>query len=272
MNYFILVNKEQRGPFTIVDLKEMGITSETLVWHDGMPQWTPAWQIEELRPVLSDNARATDIPTPAAQQPQQQQPPQSQQQPQQDGDAERSYSRPTRDKSSKTNRGCLIAFFASLVAFVVIVFAMIATCPNAEDHEQAVQGLVTKVVNNTVEKQMGEDPFAAFGQVLATSIVKAAVSQMLTVDDYAVCSIGVLHFDGNAKAVSLGILGHVYTFDEKEIERSMENASGLKLINEEQTNGEEEENPVSPHGASSNYNDTEDHSSSEENDSEWGGL
>lgn len=53
MEYFISVNNDKRGPYSVEELKARGITSETLVMADGSSQWMPAWQVEELRPIIT---------------------------------------------------------------------------------------------------------------------------------------------------------------------------------------------------------------------------
>lgn len=52
MNYFIVKDGIQSGPFSIEELYEQGITASTPVWHAGMPDWTVAQKVEELQPVL----------------------------------------------------------------------------------------------------------------------------------------------------------------------------------------------------------------------------
>ena len=49
MNYYIFVNNEQQGPYTLEELRARHIASDTLVWREGMAQWTAAWQVDELR-------------------------------------------------------------------------------------------------------------------------------------------------------------------------------------------------------------------------------
>lgn len=49
MEYFIVENGKQAGPFSIAQLAEKHIKPETLVWKEGMADWTPAWKIAELK-------------------------------------------------------------------------------------------------------------------------------------------------------------------------------------------------------------------------------
>lgn len=55
MDFFIIENGQQAGPFTIAQLAEKKITSGTLVWREGMPDWQPAWKVAELRYILEEN-------------------------------------------------------------------------------------------------------------------------------------------------------------------------------------------------------------------------
>ena len=54
MKFFVILNNQQEGPYTIAQLAEMGISSETLVWKEGMKDWQPAWTIPELRYILNE--------------------------------------------------------------------------------------------------------------------------------------------------------------------------------------------------------------------------
>jgi hypothetical protein len=50
--YFIVENNQQKGPFSIEELKEIEITDSTLVWKVGLESWTEAKNIEELNLIL----------------------------------------------------------------------------------------------------------------------------------------------------------------------------------------------------------------------------
>ena len=47
------VGAQQEGPFDIEDLKSKNITRETPVWYEGMPDWTTAGNLEELKSILA---------------------------------------------------------------------------------------------------------------------------------------------------------------------------------------------------------------------------
>lgn len=58
--FYIAVNGQQTGPFTIEDLKAKNIQRDTLVWTEGLDNWTKAEHI----PLLKDVLRATPPPLP----------------------------------------------------------------------------------------------------------------------------------------------------------------------------------------------------------------
>lgn len=53
MEYYISVGNGKRGPYSVEELKARGITSETLVMAEDSATWVPAWQVEELRGIIS---------------------------------------------------------------------------------------------------------------------------------------------------------------------------------------------------------------------------
>ena len=50
--YYYLEGNEQRGPVGIDQLKSVGLTPDTMVWTEGMDDWKPAKEVEELTNLL----------------------------------------------------------------------------------------------------------------------------------------------------------------------------------------------------------------------------
>lgn len=53
MKYHIADDDQQRGPYTLDELWRVEFGPDTLVWHDGMPDWQRADSIADLRVVLA---------------------------------------------------------------------------------------------------------------------------------------------------------------------------------------------------------------------------
>lgn len=56
MEYFININNEKRGPYTLKELAERSIEATTLVMASNSNEWIPAWRVEELRSILMENS------------------------------------------------------------------------------------------------------------------------------------------------------------------------------------------------------------------------
>jgi len=47
--YFILKDKDQKGPFSLDELKKLQITSDYLIWSDNFDYWKSVLDVEELK-------------------------------------------------------------------------------------------------------------------------------------------------------------------------------------------------------------------------------
>ncbi|MEO8150091.1 MAG: DUF4339 domain-containing protein [Bacteroidia bacterium] len=63
--YFFLKGKSQNGPFTIEQLAEKELTSETLIWTEGMESWQKLKDIPELLQSLKPKQVPPPIPRPS---------------------------------------------------------------------------------------------------------------------------------------------------------------------------------------------------------------
>ena len=52
------------GPFNILELKQFGITKETLVWFEGINGWKPAGELNEMKAIIKETTPAFNETTP----------------------------------------------------------------------------------------------------------------------------------------------------------------------------------------------------------------
>lgn len=50
--YFYSDGKEKYGPLSLDELKQENIAIDTLIWFEGLNDWTPASDIKEMKPIL----------------------------------------------------------------------------------------------------------------------------------------------------------------------------------------------------------------------------
>ena len=56
--YFYSKGQDQQGPYSLEKLKECKITKETLIWFEGLENWTPAHEINELKSFINIESQA----------------------------------------------------------------------------------------------------------------------------------------------------------------------------------------------------------------------
>lgn len=62
MYYYVDSNRQRKGPFKKEDLIRE-ISPNTLVWTDGMPEWTPANQVDDLKDYFTTNVDLSPVET-----------------------------------------------------------------------------------------------------------------------------------------------------------------------------------------------------------------
>jgi len=50
--YFYSDGKEKHGPLSLDELKQEGISKQTLIWFEGLDDWTQAGELNEMKPIL----------------------------------------------------------------------------------------------------------------------------------------------------------------------------------------------------------------------------
>ena len=200
MRYFIYLNKQQQGPYDKAELVNHGLASDTLVWAEGMADWTPAWQVEDLKDVLNGHAANTNAsqtpPVPPSQ-------PQSQ------------YDNYYHEQSQRRRGGCGVT---CLVVAVLAVILLSLTCPKYEDHRLAVKDEINAMVSNAPDET---GLLGSLGKMLVSGVADLALGQMLEVDNYVLFSVGKINYGGSSRTVSFGILNHVFTFDISDLEKAL---------------------------------------------------
>ncbi len=229
MEFHLIVNGKQEGPFTVEELSQRGITPESEVWAEGMADWAQAGDVPELTAVLQraefeaaqQAARAAEA-RPTMGQPYEPSTPPSYVPPQVPPRV------PVQDEPPKKS-GCTPWLVAALI-LAILFGTMVFTCPKRADHEAAIQEVTKAWVGDKVDENLGA--ITGVGGVFGDLINKAlkqltgigtdkVISKYLDVKNYVVCSVGRMAIgDNEEKMVSLGVFGHVFTFGKEDIEKA----------------------------------------------------
>ena len=232
MEFHLIRNGKQEGPFTVEELAQKGLTPESEVWAPGMADWQQAGDVPELTAVLqraefeaSQQAARAAENQPTMGQPYEPATPPSYNSPQ----VPPRY--PIQEEKKKS--GCTPWLIAALI-LAILFGTMVFTCPGRADHEAAIQEVTKAWVGDKVDENLGS--ITGVGGVFGDLINKAlkeltgfgtdkVISKYLDVQNYLVCSVGRMSIgEGEQKMVSLGLFGHVFTFGKEDIEKAWSKA------------------------------------------------
>lgn len=297
MEFFIIDrNGQQAGPFSFDQLVQKGISPETLVWKQGMADWTPAWKVEDLRAVLeaieanqsNQNAQKQegvlqDFQQQGANQQQSFQQGANQQQAQQKAYQkahQQDYQKAQQEayqqgfqqgaamnsnfqqQPKKKTSHFAMKMVIGLIIFILAIFAI--TNPSADAHKEKVRTEASKAVEKAVgstDNNFFSQALRSVAKMMAGSMMDEAMNQLFEYHNYIVCSTGSVEFNGKPHTVSFGILGNVYTMNADDMVKALESADNLHI--------EESESNVSSDtpnmdGSDSEANVNEDQAASDE--------
>ena len=266
MEYFIIDNNgQQAGPFSQDQLVQKAISPETLVWKQGMTDWTPAWKVEELRTVLeaveankpnSTNQQENQEPQQqTSEQAQQQAYQQAQQQAYQQGFQQGATMNANFQQQPKKRKSHMaIKLIIGLIVFIIAVFAV--SNPGADAHKEKVRTEVGKAIEkatSTSDNNFFTQALRSVAKMMAGSVMDEAMNQLFEYHNYIVCSKGTVEFNGKQHTVSFGILGTVYTMNADDMVKALEGADNLQL---EEMNSSSSDDTSSIDEATSSSDDT----------------
>ena len=248
MEFFIIDhNGQQAGPFSFDQLVQKGISPETLVWKQGMADWTPAWKVEELRAVLeaveanqsNQNAQKQEGVQQDFQQGanQQQDYQKAQQEAYQQGFQQGAAMNSNfQQQPKKKTSHFAMKMVIGLIIFILAIFAI--TNPSADAHKEKVRTEASKAVEKAVgstDNNFFSQALRSVAKMMAGSMMDEAMNQLFEYHNYIVCSTGSVEFNGKQHTVSFGILGNVYTMNADDMVKALEEAN----VNEDQADSDE---------------------------------
>lgn len=229
MEFFIIDrNGQQAGPFSFDQLVQKGISPETLVWKQGMADWTPAWKVEDLKAVLEAIRANQQQDYQKAQQ-------EAYQQGFQQGAAMHSNFQQQPKKNKKKSHFAM-KMVIGLIIFILAIFAV--TNPSADAHKEKVRTEASKAVEKAVgstDNNFFSQALRSVAKMMAGSMMDEAMNQLFEYHNYIVCSTGSVEFNGKPHTVSFGILGNVYTMNADDMVKALEEAN----VNEDQADNDE---------------------------------
>ena len=268
MEYFIIDNNgQQAGPFSQDQLVQKAISPETLVWKQGMADWTPAWKVEELRTVLEaiEANKPNSTNQQESQEPQQQSSEQTQQQAYQKAQQEAyqqgfqqgaAMNANFQQQPKQRKSHMAMKLIIGLIVFIIAIFAV--SNPGADAHKEKVRTEVGKAIEkatSTSDNNFFSQALRSVAKMMARGVMDVAMNQLFEYHNYIVCSKGTVELNGKQHTVSFGILGTVYTMNADDMVKALEGADNLEV---EEMDSSSSDDTSSIDEATSSSDDTSD--------------
>lgn len=209
MDFFIIENDEQRGPFTLEQLSGMNIFADTPVWHEGLSDWTQASKIDELKDIvinISQPSKRSSMP------------------PKWDsskaGISQEVAKEPA--ESPKKPKKSHKALWLSLGAVAVLAIVLAVSNPNEEDHCREITSVTRSWVSEKIDDFEMNNLIGGVIKSISTKLIRSVVDDNVKVDNYVLFSIGYIDDGAEKTRVSFGILGNVFTFNKEQLDKKLE--------------------------------------------------
>lgn len=197
MDYFILDhNNKPCGPFTLFQLRGMGLTRKSYVWARGWDKWIHAGDVEEINKYVLHTPKATPTPERSAA-----------------GSfvPERSASGSTAAPSGQETKGSATSsgqkrLFACVAILFVLVCLLTSTNPNIFAHRREAR----PVVEEAVEADISSGHSNTTDYPNGTSVDRI-FDATLVYHNYYLFSTTTVQLRQTTHFLSFGILGHVFT-------------------------------------------------------------
>lgn len=186
MKYYIYDDDDQHGPFSFDELKSKNLTRSTMIWREGLDEWTRADDVEELKPLLQSVPPSIKKTIP-----------------------------PKLPVASRT--GHSVGRYFLLLIVVVLVVAYLSN-PKLDQHRFTASAKLNEKLENFKDQVKPKKKFwkvvKEIGFTLASSHLQKKVQERIAITDYGVCSFTKVRLSNREVTVGFGAFGQVWLFTE----------------------------------------------------------
>jgi hypothetical protein len=113
---------------------------------------------------------------------------------------------------------------------LIAVIAMAKTVPDKKAHKKAMMEAVKAYVDEEAsERGMGDNILTDLGKGIVNKTIEVALNSKLEVDNYFLFNTTHVELGDETKTLSLGVFGHVFTFDKEMLRDALEEAAQEKV-------------------------------------------
>jgi len=131
-----------------------------------------------------------------------------------------------------------------LVVIILLLVAVLLcmTRPDEDKHKAAMMKAVKEYVDEeATNRGFGDNALTQIGKTVVTKAIETALSSKLQLNDYYLFNTTSVVIDHQEKMLSLGLLGHVFTFDKDRLRQELQEATRTKEVESVQKAAAKEE-------------------------------
>jgi len=115
-----------------------------------------------------------------------------------------------------------------IIIVLLVAVLMVLTVPDKAKHKEAMMEAINEYVEEEAVDKLGDNLLARLGKGVIVKTVETALNSKLKIDNYYLFNKTYVRLDGEDQMLSLGMFGHVFTFDKEMIREKLEEAMNAK--------------------------------------------
>jgi len=121
--------------------------------------------------------------------------------------------------------------FLVLIIVLLVAVLMALTKPDEQKHKEKMMSAVKEFVDQEAEDRgFGNTVLTRLGKNVVNQAINTALDVKLKFDDYIIFNKSYVRLDGEDQMLSLGMFGHVFTFDKEMLKEKLEEATRTKEV------------------------------------------
>ena len=116
----------------------------------------------------------------------------------------------------------------AVIIVLLVAVLMTMTVPDKQAHKEAMMVAVNEFVEEEAVDMVGDNVLAKLGKGVVVKTIETALNSKLKVDNYYLFNTTHVRLKGEDQMLSLGMFGHVFTFDKKMLREKLEESMKAK--------------------------------------------
>lgn len=115
-----------------------------------------------------------------------------------------------------------------IIIVLLVAVLMVLTVPDKAKHKEAMMEAINEYVEEEAVDKLGDNVLARLGKGVIVKTIETALNSKLKIENYYLFNKTYVRLDGEDQMLSLGMFGHVFTFDKEMIREKLEEAMNAK--------------------------------------------